>query len=301
MKEYNIAIIGVGALGKRHLESIIKTEFQIKVFCIDTNPETFSGELWEKIINNRNNIIIAKSISDLPEVIDVAVFAMTSRYRRKMFEELTVHSTVKNIIFEKVLFQSVADYYYVGECLKKLHINAWVNCARREWDAWHLLKKEIQFSDSFEIHVIGGEWGLACNTIHMLDLIEFLTDQRECNIDCFTLSPEIVESKRKGFKEVFGTIIGNCGKCHTFTITSYKDSTMPVEIEIVGRDFRYVVKENIQKMFFSTAENGWEVQEKKFPVVFQSQLTQKVVENILINGSCCLTQYEDSARLHLLF
>ncbi len=67
-------------------------------------------------------MITSTDVRDLPEVIDVAVLAMTAQYRREVFDKLISHVKVKNIIFEKVLFQRVADYYYVGEILKKLHI-----------------------------------------------------------------------------------------------------------------------------------------------------------------------------------
>ena len=46
MKEWNIAVIGCGALGKRHLESILKSELPLKVYCVDINAQVFSGEFF---------------------------------------------------------------------------------------------------------------------------------------------------------------------------------------------------------------------------------------------------------------
>ena len=36
---YNIAIIGVGALGKRHLESILKSELPLQIYVVDNHKE----------------------------------------------------------------------------------------------------------------------------------------------------------------------------------------------------------------------------------------------------------------------
>ena len=294
---HNIAIIGVGALGKRHLESVLKSKMELQVYAVDSNQEAVDTavELSEKRVIGGNNVNI------LPKEIDVAIIATSSAVRRVVFEQLVAHSTIKNIIFEKVLFQRKEDYFEVDRLLKQYSINAWVNCARREQSSYIALKKLIDEKKCFTFHIEGGNWGLGCNGIHMLDLVQFLSGSRECNIDNLNLLPVIEESKRLGYKEIFGSVLGNCGKCQSFSITCYKDSTLPMHLELTGEDFRCVIMEGEQKILLMHQDNMWKVEEREFPISYQSQMTQGVVENILKTGNCNLPNYDEAMKLHLVY
>ena len=47
--------------------------------------------------------------------------------------------------------------------------------------------------------------------------------------------------------------------------------------------------------------NGWKTEKFDFEILFQSQLTQKVVESILKNGKCRLPDYQSAMKLHLTY
>lgn len=295
---YNCAIIGVGVLGKRHFESLAKSQLSMKIYCIDPNQkaldEITKGGLYEK-----KKIIVGVDVSVLPTKLDVVIIATSSGVRRFMFDSLLEQSCVENIVFEKVLFQRVEDYYYVAECLKKNNIKAWVNCVRREWNSYHELKKELDACNQIEVHISGSQWGLGCNLIHMVDLIGFLAENDNCKIDRMNLLPEVVNSKRVGYKEVFGSVVGTCGKCNMFTISCYPDGEMPLFIEIACGKVRYIVKEEQKKLEVIKYDSEIECQERFFSTYYQSQLTQGVIESILKNGECRLTEYASSMKLHL--
>lgn len=294
---YNIAIIGVGALGKRHLESVLKTELPCQFYVVDSSKEAVDAV----IASGEKEIFGGRDVNILPEEIEVAVIATLSSVRRKVFEQMLLNSKVKNIIFEKVLFQRKEDYFAVEQQLREKGINAWVNCARREYDSYINLKEIVDKSNDFTFHIAGGDWGLGCNGIHMLDLVQFLSGCKDCSIDKLNLIPVVEESKRKGYKEIFGTITGNCGKCQSFSITCYKDSTLPDSIEIAGDNFRAVIMEGSRKLLLMQADNDWKAEEREFPIPYQSQLTQKVMENIILNGVCNLPVYEEAMKLHLSY
>ena len=51
----------------------------------------------------------------------------------------------------------------------------------------------------------------------------------------------------------------------------------------------------------SEADSGWAWQERPFAALFQSQLTDGVVRQLVATGECGLTPYQASCRHHLPF
>ncbi len=297
---FTIVIIGIGALGKRHLSSILNSELPLNVYCYDINQKALDEFEWHDVYHNKT-LDMVSSLAEFPKQIDLAVFSMTSQGRRNMFDNLVAAADVKNILFEKVLFQTREDYEHVGNRLQKSGINAWVNCARRQMDCYQNLQRELAEAKEMRITISGGEWGLACNAIHEIDIIEFLADSKETVVEKVELLPEITESKRPGFKEVYGTVKGHSGKCKEFTINCMKNNNTP-DIMLISSDIgQYIVIEGKKKMICMTAQNGYELEEKPFNMLYQSQMTQYVMEDILLRQASRLTCYEDSARLHLQF
>ena len=294
---YRVVIIGVGALGKRHLSSILNSSLDLEVFCYDINPHALDGFEWNDKCGNKSVKMIT-AFEELPKDIDFALFAMTSNGRREMFDQLVSVAKVKYILFEKVLFQRIEDYGHVMKKINELEIMAWVNCARREWPSYQSLKEELKKSKEIHFAAQGGRWGLGCNGIHMLDLIEFLADEKVSSLDISLLENRIIESKRKGFCEFYGTITGVAGKCKSFTITSM-DSDLPFYIEITTDTARYIIDEGQTHIMVSDASSNWEWTGKTFESIYQSQLTGRVLKSIVEDGKCNLTDYEASMETRL--
>lgn len=293
----NIAIIGVGALGKRHLESILKSELPLQIYVVDNNEEAVS-----KVIKMDEKCIVGGTDTNiLPKEIDLAIISTSSAERKTVFQQMISDSKVKYIIFEKVLFQRIEEYFEVEKLLKEQGIKAWVNCARREQPSYQELKKIVDKSNYFAFQMAGGDWGLGCNGIHMLDLIQFLSGSQECIIDRLNLLPIVEESKRIGYKEIYGTISGSCGKCLSFSITCFHCSTSPSRLELSGDNFYASIEEGIHKLTFMSADDGWNTNIREFPLYYQSQQTQKVIEKIMNTGDCNLPQYKESMQLHLSY
>lgn len=298
--KYIIVIVGLGALGKRHLSSILNSGLALDVYCYDINANALDGFEWEDKYGNKKLVNIS-SLADIPDEIDFVLFSTTSRDRRELFEQLVSNKKVKYILFEKVLFQKVEDYEYVSSKLHELGIRAWVNCPRRQMDCYQRLKEMLKDAKDMKITLYGGEWGLACNAIHMLDIFEFLSGSNATTVDKIDLLPCIVESKRQGYKEVYGTIYGHSGRCKEFSITCLKDSDVQDMMTINTDIGQYIILENNKKIIKQTKEDNYEIKEEVFDTLYQSQMTQYVLEDILLRNESRLTIFEDSARLHLEF
>lgn len=293
----NIAIIGVGALGKRHLESALKSKRTLKIYVVDNNEEA----VREAIKMDEKCIIGGTDTSILPEEIELAIIATSSAVRKTVFQQMISNSKVKYIIFEKVLFQRIEEYFEVEKLLKEQGIKAWVNCARREQPSYQELKKIVDKSNYFAFQTTGGDWGLGCNGIHMLDLVQFLSGSQECIIDRLNLLPIVKESKRIGYKEIYGTVSGSCGKCLSFSITCFPHSTSPLRLDLSGDNFYASIDEETHKLTLMSADDGWNANIREFPLYYQSQQTQKVMEKIMNTGDCNLPKYKEAMQLHLSY
>lgn len=293
---YNITIIGVGSLGKRHLESVLKSKFSTQIYIVDKNQDAI-----DEALKMNERIVGGRDFNILPPQIDLAIIATSSSERKSVFEELIRRSKIRYIIFEKVLFQQEYEYYEVNNMLQKYGIKAWVNCARREQKSYIELKKYIEKNNYFTFHMSGGAWGMGCNTIHMLDLIQYLSESSNLIIYKMNLLPRVEESKRKGYKEIYGSISGKCGKCLSFTITSYYNSNAPESLQIIGDNCHVQIYEREHKVLIKQSKDGWKNTELEFPLFYQSQQTQKVIEKIITEGDCNLPKYKESMELHLLF
>lgn len=292
----NIAVIGLGNLGKRHLQSLLNSKRKWDIYGIDNNVEVLAN--LRQMYIDKNNLKIGKELDIIPDHLDVVIIATSSNVRREIFEKLIECSSVEYIIFEKVLFQRVEDYYYVQECLEKNNIRAWINCPRREQPIHKKLYEEIKHNHTFEMHIYGGEWGLACNLIHMLDLIEWYAGATS-KISNLLLENCIVDSKRKGFKEIYGSFIGTCGKCNNWSISCQKDSNYPLSIEIIGDYLACKIIEEKGFLRISYANKQWEEEEREFVFYYQSQMTQEIVERILDTAECNLPSFNESMGTHL--
>ncbi len=290
----NIAIIGVGALGKRHLQSMMELKEAYSIFAVEVNEEAVQA-----LMKEFPQVKFLLSVRDLPAEIEAVVIATNSNIRRRVFDELISNSKVSNILFEKVLFQKEEDYYYVQEKIRELGIKAWVNCARREWDSYKAFKEEMDQAKEIHLNAIGGKWGIGSSGIHILDLIEYLSGHEIEEIRTDKLDKGIEESKRKGFYEFFGTITGKAGKCKNFNITCIKESTLPFCIEITTESKRYIIDEVHGFMLESNVDPQIEWGRKDFKQVYQSQMTGRVLKSIIDKGTCNLSDFDTSVKLHL--
>lgn len=299
---FNIAIIGAGQLGSRHLQALANSTNQLHIQVIDPNDDSLKiaeTRFNEVISNFEGTIEYSTDISTLNKTIDIVIIATNSKIRKMVFETLIATHTLKNVIFEKVLFTKPSDYEAVEKLIDKHDIKAWVNCPRRMMDFYKHLRGELTGAIHFSF--TGNSWGLGCNGIHFIDLFAYLTKTSAITLTNNLIDATTIESKRKGYIEFTGTITGNAGK-HSLRITSFNDITSPSLMTIHTETARYSIEEGATaKVWMSKAANNWMWEEQTFTMPFQSQLTNKVVDELLENGTCGLTPYSESAALHIPF
>lgn len=299
---YNIAIIGAGQLGSRHLQSLASIAFPIHITVIDP----FQGSLdtaktrWLEMNPAAHlNIQFLNSIALAPKELDIVIVASNANVRKNIIQSLVEQAKVKYLILEKVLFQHLDDYDEIAALLKNNNIKTWVNCPRRMYSYYNALKEKLNNSSPFQFTIQGNNWGMGCNTIHFLDLFHYLTFNDDIINTSSILSNEIVGSKREGFIEFNGQFLAETKNGNSFlAISRSSEVAIPSIISITSKDISVRIIESLKKVFI--INNAGEVISEEVVPLFQSQLTSLVVNQLIEKGECELTTYDESSNLHTI-
>lgn len=293
----NIVLVGAGQIGSRHLQALASIKNLCSITVVDPNPDSLDrtrNRLLE-VSNSSSNVFFT---SEMPvgESFDLAIIATSADVRLAAFEWLLQQNNLKNVIFEKVLFQSAGQIQQCTELLEKHAIQAWVNCPRRAYPSYKQLKSLIKEDPLISMVVTGSNLGLACNGIHFVDLFVFLIGRNKLTMEP-ELSCDIIESKRRGCFDVFGKL--NVYAKDSFLSVSSDNLTgnKSFEIEIRTKQMRYVIHELTQKIWKYNMDDKL-LSTTEFVVPPQSQLSHIVASEIMLKGQCDLTTFSESAVLH---
>lgn len=304
---YKVAIIGVGQLGSRHLQALTTTKLEIDIELVEPfEPmQKTAMERYEQMPKNDriNSVTFFDDISDLSSDLDLVVVATTANVRRLVVDKLLDSKKVKNIILEKVLFQNYEDYNHFTNRFSALGVNVWVNHPRRLFSFYDQFIPQLKKSSQISYHVQGGEWGMACNALHFLDHLQMFQSNLTPHIEIETtmLTPSVIESKRKGCYEVYGTLCGKIGN-GSFSLTCTQGEIIPTTISIMGDTTRIIVDEYKGIAMFARKENEWKWEQYENKILsFQSELTGIVADKILSDGTSQLPTYTEASSLHKPF
>jgi len=239
-----------------------------------------------------------ESFDKIKDEFDIAIIATHSNIRRMVIEQLLKLSRIKSFILEKILFHKADDYSLVRDLLKEHNCQAWVNCTRR---AIPFYKDKVKnwFNKKKTVFTISGsQWNLISNLIHFIDYIAFVLDDDKFSIEFDNLELNLVESNIANFIELNGSIKINFNEGSLGIINCFSTGKQPVIIDIASDEVRCIMNEEEGKAWVNINNNiGWEVYEAK--VLYTSQITTFLVEDIIEKNKCSLTPYEESMKIHL--
>lgn len=299
-----IIIVGGGNIGRRHLQAASKVTDINNIFVYDNNPATISEivKLIQADGMDSKRIKCVDSMSQLPAEAYLAIIATDSRHRKDAFFELLRNTQVSYCVFEKVLFNKKEDFDNVTMFLDSNgKIKAYVNCARRYTPGYKKLKKMLE-GKNFSFFLEGGGWGLGCNAVHFLDLVAFLGGTNDMALDVSLLDEQIIDSKRKNYKEITGRITGRMGNCSFFSIECMNNNEKAIRIIINADKKTYIIDEKNDLFFEIDLDNRDFVSEQeKLGGLLTSVSTSLVINDLLKRGNCNLPDYNEACKIEKLF
>lgn len=292
-----ILIIGTGQLGSRHLQGILSKLTRIKIYLFDTKKESINIALnrASEVSYDQNSveIVVLKSMIEIPKHLDFCIIATTVQPRFKIFESLISNHSIDYYILEKLLFADELDYLSFNKLSNK-STNIYVNCPRRMFKDYKNLKSIIKNEEITSISVDGYDWNLASNAVHFLDLINFFTDTEIALDFGFRKDLLLIEGKREGAKELIGKIQGKSGSVSFEIISSKikKDLIIHFNLKnnqsIVLNETKGVIAYDL--IHFSSI--------MKFNLPYQSELSGSMIKQLMMEKTCDLPNLRSVFKMH---
>jgi len=207
--ERHIVLIGVGAIGFRHLQSLLNVRLPLRVSVVEISADIRSAAEKAFSLDGGSPLFGVQWLPSLEALpagarIDLAIVATTSFPRRSVVERLLAGFDVKALLLEKVLFPTVGDHAAVAALTQAQGVHAFVNVGRRH--PWIAALRD-KAKSPVRMVVTGSGWGLACNAVHLIDAFAFINGAFEgISIDGAGLLPGFEPAKRDGYIELFGTL-----------------------------------------------------------------------------------------------
>ena len=305
MKIRKILLIGCGEIGSRHLQALAKIEFPVKIWIVDPNLNSLKvgKKRFNEIPVNTNiqSIKFEKHLPDDLDEIDLCIISTTSKIRFFILKEITEKISCKNFILEKVLFQIEEHFTEAKKIIENKGIRCWVNNYRREEQYWRDVRKHFANKGNFRLYYGKSDWHICTNIIHIIDLVEWLSNEKITDLDCSNMDKKIYDSKRTGFIELTGIVTGKTSNNGTFELEAIEGIPYnEVEFKISNDTTRLYVKEEKGEAIIMKKEKNWKPEKHKVKIRLQSEVTQEIVKSILDTGNCDLPTFNESTNIHIL-
>jgi len=268
----NIALVGLGNLGSRHLQGLVKCMEKLAIRMIDPSPASVltARSRWSECGGDQSGHVLLEE--DLP-AYNVAIIATTADRRISAMKSLSAAAEVATWVVEKPVAQSLSDLARIESLVAG---PAWVNTTRR-LIPWHreIADEIARLPGPFEVLVSGGSWGLACNAVHFIDLARWWTGSEPVDIDVRGLEKHWHDSKRPGYVDVYGTLLIAFSDGSNLTLVSTLDGG-PHKIELRADGKRYQLEEGNGRF---VRPDGTELPGR---MAYQSELTGQLVDQIIV-------------------
>lgn len=293
----SVLVSGAGQLGSRYLQGLANCRHPLDIHVQDVQPAALAlaEQRWLEAVpaDSAHTVSFQTAVAALPFGLDVAIVATTAQARPQLVREIAGHSAVRYWVLEKVLAQSEAG---LDDILASTQASqgAWVNTPRRMLPWHHQIAEHLVRKAPMTMTVEGGLWGLACNSIHFLDLFAWWTGETLEAVDCAGLADHWIAGKRAGNWEVLGAIEARFSGGSTMRLHAQQGE--------VFYTFELVDGAQIWRMTEQTGaairSDGLEVPGR---IPFQSELSGGLVDALLTTGICGLPSVAHSVAMHRVF
>jgi len=286
---YKIIIVGFGSIGYRYFEAINRIQFpNIKLFIVDKKIKS----LMKHHNLNRKLITMSDNLKSIPKKVDLCIIATTCQNRHILLKKLINKSNFKNLILEKPLTQSPNELLKLNNILKDVE-NVWVNTDRRCEDIYKFIQSKINIKNKISMRIEGNSWGICCNSLHYVDLFNFLSKQR-----LYTIKEKSFLSwfpaKRNGFQELDNVKLKLKFGKHELSLLSKK--------KILPKNLKIFIKNEKKTFYIKEKADIFELKHNKKTLFFKNDpLSIKmtnIIKKILLKNKSNLPNYLNSTKLY---
>ena len=242
----SILVVGAGEIGSRHLQALAKSFREYNIFVVDPSDEALkvSMERIEVFKRNDTKFVFLNHYELIPYEIDLAIISTSAKQRLELVIYLLNNFKIKYWILEKLLVQSSADLVSMNALFHNNN-NVWVNMPRRSIRWMQKIQENIETAKPVFFSVEATNLGLACNSVHFIDMAMWFLKQGNITLDSTDLSQKWYEAKRSTFWEIEGLIKGtfkNGSKMYLLDKRVLKKPTSYI-IKIIEEQYTWLIDE----------------------------------------------------------
>lgn len=297
MKSNTVLICGAGQLGSRYVQGLVQCSLLLSIWVFDPSDTSLfrADERWKEVggRESKHSIKFVNSMAVLPKKIDLVIVVTSADVRADVVETLASRIKIRCWVLEKVLAQSNKDLDRLIQATAASEA-VWVNMVRRMLPWYQKLADMISLQNPTNIRIYGGNWGLACNSVHFLDLGAYFLKETLISIDAKGLNCNWHPSKRAGFFEVNGILTAQYTENKWATLEC-KETQEIMMIKVKTREGLWQINESNGE---AIAPDGQSVSGR---LEYQSEITTRLVESILNTGNCELPRLDHAVALHRPF
>jgi hypothetical protein len=273
-----VGIVGAGNIGLRYLQGITKQFPNAEMVVIDRD-----SRLTELKTMELGRTKYASSLNEISERLDLCVVATSCEQRLEIYRRC-LELDPRYIVLEKYLFKSRGEF---AESLSIARVPTFVN----QWMFGTKAFNSLIHEGISSVVVEGSNWGLACNSVHWIDLLKRALGISNLRAGKRSSIIEVFGSKRAGYEEVYGDwIFEDTDSTKSFRLIDYPSDGLRVglTIKVDGEEYYFDYK--------TVSGKGNTI--SHFP--YFSEQIGGIIEELLKCGTCCLPTLEESVSQHLL-
>jgi len=252
-KKAYAGIVGLGRMGRRHLEAYSKNSEVTIGACCDANPEAL------KFLDSRG--FSGRRYDDWHRMLKEESFDMLSVVTNgPSHAEITIEAAlakVPRVVCEKPMATSIKDAKRMIETAQANATKLAINYSRRWSEAYRSLKKTLRegvIGNLCQVYCVCGGGLLACNGSHFFDLMRLLSDSEADTVVGFVDKRGTPNPRGAQFTDpgAFGIVRFKNGM--RGFVDMYEDLGIPPKIEIVGSIGRVVIDESKDSWLIESRE-----------------------------------------------
>lgn len=302
MYKVKVLIVGAGQLGSRHLQSLSDLPKSSVISVVDPSLESLhlARERYDEVIKfeSTEDVEYCTAYSELKNTdFDVCVVATGASNRFEIIKSVMQSCSVRHFILEKVLFQSSELVDQASSFFDSSTSSFWVNCPRRVFPVYKNIISLLAGQRNIHMNVSGIDWGLACNSIHFIDLWSAISRELNHQVKLNVPSGACVEGKRPGYKEFYGEVSGFSADS-SFSLKCLPEGVVGGALLVQVTTDEYEIEVNETTRICTITKDGSLIRSDEIVMPYQSELTSGLIMNLIESGSCTLTPYHESAVLH---
>ena len=276
-------VIGAGIIGRNHIKSLINNDFE--VYVVDpVNPE-----IHESVWNSKLDVSIL-------DRFDLIIISTTAKFHFEYVKILDANCLNKIVIIEKPLFCNESEFNIFNNlCINNNNIY-FCNLPFFHNNTIPLLISDFSLGDLLAYNVSGSNWGMACNILHDISIIDSILnlDEFELFINKFKIT-EYISSKRDGYLEVFGGLDFNLNNINVSIRCDNNDRVNKI-VNLLFKEGQIVIDLFFENLDLILPSN--EIIKSKF-IVPKASLTTGYICNELLNGNHILPYASKYTNLSL--